>query len=117
MVRVPFEVVKQRAQANRNLRPIDIIRDTLRKEVNSHNTHVREDYNYCTLQKLIVYSWFFHIFMVVTIILFMVNFLIIQGPRGLYRGYFSTVTREIPFSFIQYPIWEFLKVRNSHDQQ
>ena len=29
---------------------------------------------------------------------------------GLYRGYFSTILREIPFSFIQYPVWEYLKV-------
>lgn len=28
---------------------------------------------------------------------------------GFYRGYFTTVLREIPFSFIQYPLWEFLK--------
>ncbi|KAF2903411.1 hypothetical protein ILUMI_02789 [Ignelater luminosus] len=29
---------------------------------------------------------------------------------GLYRGYGSTVIREIPFSFIQFPILEYLKV-------
>ncbi|XP_077302803.1 S-adenosylmethionine mitochondrial carrier protein homolog isoform X2 [Arctopsyche grandis] len=29
--------------------------------------------------------------------------------RGLYRGYFSTVLRDLPFSFIQFPIWEYLK--------
>ncbi|GFT01822.1 s-adenosylmethionine mitochondrial carrier protein [Nephila pilipes] len=33
----------------------------------------------------------------------------IEGFRGLYRGYFSTVFREIPFSFIQFPIWEQFK--------
>ena len=33
-----------------------------------------------------------------------------QGPKGLYRGYMTTVSREIPFSFIQYPLWEYLKV-------
>lgn len=32
-----------------------------------------------------------------------------EGIRGFYRGYFSTVAREIPFSFIQFPLWEFLK--------
>ena len=34
-----------------------------------------------------------------------------QGVRGLYRGYFTTISREIPFSFIQYPVWEYFKVR------
>lgn len=32
-----------------------------------------------------------------------------DGFKGFYRGYFTTVLREIPFSFIQYPLWEFLK--------
>jgi len=32
-----------------------------------------------------------------------------EGPRGLYRGYLTTVLREIPFSFIQFPLWEYLK--------
>ena len=32
-----------------------------------------------------------------------------EGPRGLFRGYLSTVTREIPFSLIQFPVWEALK--------
>ncbi|CAH8504560.1 unnamed protein product [Schistosoma turkestanicum] len=32
-----------------------------------------------------------------------------EGIRGFYRGYFSTLSREIPFSFIQYPIWEKLR--------
>jgi len=32
-----------------------------------------------------------------------------EGPRGLYRGYSATVLREVPFSIIQYPIWEALK--------
>ncbi|KAF5295177.1 hypothetical protein FQR65_LT10565 [Abscondita terminalis] len=30
--------------------------------------------------------------------------------KGLYRGFGSTVTREIPFSFIQFPVVEYLKV-------
>lgn len=32
-----------------------------------------------------------------------------EGIRGLYRGYKSTVLREIPFSLVQFPLWEFLK--------
>jgi len=31
--------------------------------------------------------------------------------KGLYRGYGTTVLREIPFSFIQFPLWEYFKVR------
>lgn len=33
-----------------------------------------------------------------------------DGARGLYRGFLSTISREIPFSIIQFPIWELLKV-------
>lgn len=29
--------------------------------------------------------------------------------KGLYRGYTSTILREVPFAFIQFPIWEHLK--------
>jgi len=32
-----------------------------------------------------------------------------NGILGFYRGYTTTVMREIPFSFIQFPIWEALK--------
>ncbi|OQR76727.1 S-adenosylmethionine mitochondrial carrier protein-like [Tropilaelaps mercedesae] len=32
-----------------------------------------------------------------------------DGARGLFRGYRSTVLREIPFSLIQFPTWEALK--------
>ena len=32
-----------------------------------------------------------------------------EGLRGFYRGYVTTVSREIPFSLIQFPLWEFLK--------
>lgn len=28
---------------------------------------------------------------------------------GLYRGFGATIMREIPFSFIQYPMWEYMK--------
>ena len=34
---------------------------------------------------------------------------VLQGVLGLYRGYFTTLAREIPFSLIQFPLWEFLK--------
>lgn len=30
--------------------------------------------------------------------------------QGLYRGFGSTIVREIPFSLIQFPILEYLKV-------
>ncbi len=32
-----------------------------------------------------------------------------EGCRGFYRGYFITVLREIPFAFIQFPLYEYLK--------
>lgn len=32
-----------------------------------------------------------------------------QGPRGFWKGYVSLVLREIPFSFIQFPLYEFFK--------
>lgn len=32
-----------------------------------------------------------------------------EGVRGFYRGYWSTVLRDIPFSALQFPIWELLK--------
>jgi len=32
-----------------------------------------------------------------------------EGLRGFYRGYWSTVAREIPFSCIQFPLWESFK--------
>ncbi|XP_070063765.1 S-adenosylmethionine mitochondrial carrier protein homolog isoform X2 [Drosophila virilis] len=31
--------------------------------------------------------------------------------RGLYRGFGSTIMREIPFSFIQFPLWEYFKLQ------
>ncbi|GBG26313.1 S-adenosylmethionine mitochondrial carrier protein [Hondaea fermentalgiana] len=33
-----------------------------------------------------------------------------QGYSGFYTGYWTTVLREIPFSMIQFPLWEALKV-------
>lgn len=32
-----------------------------------------------------------------------------EGIIGLYRGYFITVFREIPFSIIQFPLYEYIK--------
>ncbi|XP_062924018.1 mitochondrial S-adenosylmethionine carrier protein isoform X1 [Mobula hypostoma] len=32
-----------------------------------------------------------------------------EGILGLYRGFASTVKREIPFAVVQFPLWEFLK--------
>uniref|UniRef100_A0A8D8NTV2 S-adenosylmethionine mitochondrial carrier protein homolog n=3 Tax=Culex pipiens TaxID=7175 RepID=A0A8D8NTV2_CULPI len=29
--------------------------------------------------------------------------------RGLYRGFGTTIMREVPFSFIQFPLWEYFK--------
>ncbi|CAI4229032.1 unnamed protein product [Auanema sp. JU1783] len=36
-----------------------------------------------------------------------------HGLTGFYRGYSSTIAREIPFAVIQYPLWEFLKKKAS----
>ncbi|XP_078065617.1 mitochondrial S-adenosylmethionine carrier protein [Mustelus asterias] len=63
LVRVPSEVVKQRAQACPSQGTYKVFVDTIRRE----------------------------------------------GILGLYRGYGSTVKREIPFSLVQFPVWEFLK--------
>ena len=64
LIRVPVEVVKQRAQTTRKA-SASILKTLLQEE----------------------------------------------GVWGLSRGYFSTVLREIPFSAIQFPLWEFLKSR------
>lgn len=39
-----------------------------------------------------------------------------EGVRGLYRGFGSTVLREIPFSLVQFPLWEYLKTQWSRRQ-
>jgi solute carrier family 25 S-adenosylmethionine transporter 26 len=36
-----------------------------------------------------------------------------DGLAGFYRGYGSTILREIPFSLIQFPLYEWMKVRLS----
>ena len=33
-----------------------------------------------------------------------------EGFLGLYRGWGSTLVREIPFSALQFPLWESLKI-------
>ncbi|XP_051707457.1 mitochondrial S-adenosylmethionine carrier protein isoform X3 [Oryctolagus cuniculus] len=63
LIRVPSEVVKQRAQVSASTRTFKIFSNILREE----------------------------------------------GIQGLYRGYKSTVLREIPFSLVQFPLWESLK--------
>jgi len=40
-----------------------------------------------------------------------------EGLFGLYRGYVTTVFREIPFSFIQFPLWEGAKTFWTEQQQ
>ncbi|OQR97073.1 S-adenosylmethionine mitochondrial carrier protein [Achlya hypogyna] len=39
-----------------------------------------------------------------------------NGLSGFYRGYWSMLAREIPFSFIQFPLWEGLKASWSAKQ-
>ncbi|NXG21705.1 SAMC protein, partial [Grallaria varia] len=63
LIRVPSEVVKQRAQVSPSSSTLRILSHTLCHE----------------------------------------------GVQGLYRGYKSTVLREIPFSLVQFPLWESLK--------
>ncbi|KAL4655930.1 S-adenosylmethionine mitochondrial carrier protein isoform X1 [Arapaima gigas] len=63
LIRVPTEVVKQRAQAMPSSSTVQVLLGTLQQE----------------------------------------------GLRGLYRGYWSTMIREIPFSLVQFPLWEYLK--------
>lgn len=31
------------------------------------------------------------------------------GFKLLYRGYWSTILRDTPFSIVQFPLWEYLK--------
>lgn len=41
-----------------------------------------------------------------------------EGYAGFYRGFFSTIYRDVPFSALQFPIWEKLKARhhNKYDR-
>lgn len=39
-----------------------------------------------------------------------------EGYLGLYRGFSSTVVRDLPFSALQYPIWEKLKARHLRER-
>ncbi|XP_068172239.1 mitochondrial S-adenosylmethionine carrier protein [Antennarius striatus] len=39
-----------------------------------------------------------------------------EGVRGLYRGYGSLISREVPFSLIQFPLWEYFKTLWSRKQ-
>ena len=34
-----------------------------------------------------------------------------DGLQGLYRGGLTTLAREVPFSLIQFPLWELLKAK------
>lgn len=43
------------------------------------------------------------------IVVILEEMLVKGGLKGIYRGFFSTVMRDIPFSIVQYPIWEKLK--------
>ena len=40
-----------------------------------------------------------------------------EGPGGFYRGFWSTVWREVPFSFIQFPMWEAMKTYFSNGEE
>ncbi|KAG0057625.1 hypothetical protein BGZ83_006998 [Gryganskiella cystojenkinii] len=40
-----------------------------------------------------------------------------EGVLGFYRGYLSTVAREIPFSCIQFPLYEYMKKTWAHSTQ
>ncbi|MFH4983296.1 hypothetical protein AB6A40_010005 [Gnathostoma spinigerum] len=39
-----------------------------------------------------------------------------DGVRGFYRGFLSQISREVPFAFLEFPIWEALKERMSRNQ-
>uniref|UniRef100_A0A914YL24 S-adenosylmethionine mitochondrial carrier protein n=1 Tax=Panagrolaimus superbus TaxID=310955 RepID=A0A914YL24_9BILA len=64
LIRVPTEIIKQRAQASTSQKSLSMIARNIYKT---------------------------------------------NGFLGFYRGYSTTIMREIPFSFIEFPIWEFLK--------
>lgn len=70
LIRVPVEVVKQRAQAFPAMSSYSVLKNTLHSE----------------------------------------------GTRGMYRGFLSTVVREIPFALLQFPLWEYFKISWSAKQ-
>mmetsp|Transcript_14246 Transcript_14246/g.28014 ORF Transcript_14246/g.28014 Transcript_14246/m.28014 type:complete len:270 (+) Transcript_14246:103-912(+) len=39
-----------------------------------------------------------------------------EGLGGFYRGFFTTIMREIPFSLIQFPLWEGMKAKWGESQ-
>ena len=41
----------------------------------------------------------------------------VEGISGLFRGYTTTVIREVPFSLMQMPLWEWLKKTWAAKQQ
>ena len=41
----------------------------------------------------------------------------VEGISGLFRGYTTTLLREVPFSLIQMPLWEWLKKSLAKKQQ
>lgn len=69
-VRVPTEVVKQRAQANQHPSSLSALQHILRQRHTHGISHVR---------------------------------------RELYRGWSITIFREVPFTVIQFPLWEAMK--------
>ena len=81
LIRVPVEVVKQRAQVRKEFSLYQIAKSSFQNEV-------------CLdLFDLMSFPFFGK-----------------KGFLGFYRGYFATLSREIPFSIIQFPLWEFFKV-------
>uniref|UniRef100_A0A674E0C8 Mitochondrial S-adenosylmethionine carrier protein n=1 Tax=Salmo trutta TaxID=8032 RepID=A0A674E0C8_SALTR len=115
LIRVPTEVVKQRTQASLSSNTYQVLLATLREEVGRHH-------NPSILQYLFFHSLhMFHACVCIQTVcvwcVFPNTYLVfVQGVRGLYRGYKSTVLREIPFSLVQFPLWEYLKTQWSWRQ-